>query len=423
MGSSGQAEETQKILLTDYRVGPFAPNGIPIFDGILDYVTLVNEREGGVNGVKLVPQECETQFEPSRGIECYERYKNLNANGLPGLLPLDGGLAFALYDRANTDEIPLLTPGYGRLEGAVGSYFPYEFPIVGNDWEQTNAIMNYIAQREGGFDKLRGRKIALVYLDNAYGKAPHPVLDDMKKRYGIEWEGYPVAGSAMVEQSSIWLQIRRSKPDYVLLWGWGVMTPTAIKEAANVKFPLDRLIGNWWSAAEPDVTPVSAVAKGYVGATFRMPGIDFDIYKDLNKYVFGPGKAKSTESERGTILYNQGLFFAMLQTEGIRKAMSKYGNQPISGEQMRWGLEHVDLSEPRLKQLGLSGIVSPLKLTCEDHAGGGQLRLIQWDGNKWSPISGWLSGKTEFSEPLLQASAEKLAKEMGRTKRECKSEE
>ena len=408
--------------MPSYRVGPFAPNGIPQSDAILDYVTLLNQRDGGLNGVRLFVQECETQYTDSRGVECYERYKNINSVGLSGVLPLSAGIGYALYDRANAEKVPIITPGYGRLQGAIGSLFPYEFPVVGNDWEQTTAIMTYIASKVGGFDKLKGKKIALVYLDSAYGKEPFPVLNEMAKRYGMEWTGYPIGASAMVEQSSTWLQIRRTNPDYVLIWGWGIMTPTAIKEASKVKFPVERLIGNWWSASEPDVIPAGDAAKGYVGATFRMPGTNFGVYKDLEQYVFSTGKAKSKEFDRGTVLYNMGLMFVMILTEGMRTAMGKYGNHPVSGEQTRWGLEHTDFSEARLKQLGFDGLFTPLKLSCEDHAGGGKLRLIQWDGKKWNPISDWLSGENDFSKRLVENSAELLAKEMGRTARNCSSE-
>lgn len=420
LNSSFQAHaDDQKILLTSYRVGPFAPNGVPIANGVIDYIAMINERDGGIEDTLLDVQECETQYEPARGVECYERYKALNGGTLPGLLPLDGGLAYSLYDRANKDKIPIITPGYGRLEGAAGAYFPYEFPIIGNDWEQTSALLQFIAEREGGHDQLKGKKIGLVYLDSAYGKTPFPVLDDMAKRYGFEWTGYPVAGSAMVEQSSIWLQIRRAKPDYVLVWGWGVMTPTAIKEALKINFPLDRLIGNWWSAAEPDVIPVGAAAKGYVGATFRLPGTEFPVYEDLETHVYGKDKAKGSEQERGSILYNQGLFFGMLQVEAIRAAKEKFGSDTVTGEQVRWGLEHLKLDDDRLKALGFEGLIAPLSLSCTDHAGGGKIKLIQWDGENWKSISDWIGGQSDVSKPLLEASAEKLATEMGRQPRDC----
>ncbi len=425
LGTTGTAaiaqDKSQVILVPSYRVGPFAPSGIPIADGIIDYVTMLNERDGGINGVKLVIEECETQYQNDRGVECYERYKDVGEAGLSGILPLSAGIGYALYDRAHKDKIPIITPGYGRLQGSVGSLFPYEFPLIANDWEQTTAILRYIAEKEGGIDKLKGLKIALVYLDSAYGKEPFPVLDDQSERYGFEWKGFPISASAMVEQRSTWLQIRRFRPDYVLMWGWGVMTSTALKEAAATGYPLDQLIGNWWSAAEPDVIPAGEAANGYIGTTFRMPGTDFPVYQDLKTYVFDKGKGSRALEDTGEILYNQGLAFAMFLTEGMRIAMEEYGDGPVTGEQTRWGLERMNLDEERLAELGFTGIIAPMNVTCDDHAGGGKLKLIQWDGQHWTAVSDWISGENEYFDPLVQESADRLGAELGRTKRDCAS--
>jgi branched-chain amino acid transport system substrate-binding protein len=50
-GSSVAAAEDlrQGILLPSYRIGPFAPNGIGQSDAIIDYITPLNERDGGLN--------------------------------------------------------------------------------------------------------------------------------------------------------------------------------------------------------------------------------------------------------------------------------------------------------------------------------------------------------------------------------------
>src|SRR3954462_10410880 len=58
-----------------YRTGPYAPNGIPFADGVADYLTLLNERDGGINGVKIAQEECETGYATDKGVECYERLK------------------------------------------------------------------------------------------------------------------------------------------------------------------------------------------------------------------------------------------------------------------------------------------------------------------------------------------------------------
>ena len=48
---------------------------IPMANGFIDYVTLLNERDGGINGVPLVWEECETVYDVTRGVACYERLK------------------------------------------------------------------------------------------------------------------------------------------------------------------------------------------------------------------------------------------------------------------------------------------------------------------------------------------------------------
>ena len=53
-----------------YRTGPYAPNGIPFANGVADYWTLLNERDGGINGVKLIFEECETGYATDKGVEC-----------------------------------------------------------------------------------------------------------------------------------------------------------------------------------------------------------------------------------------------------------------------------------------------------------------------------------------------------------------
>ncbi|MCB1887318.1 MAG: ABC transporter substrate-binding protein, partial [Rhodocyclaceae bacterium] len=75
------AAAEQFIGLPSYRVGAYAAGGSGIFGGWIDYMNLVNERDGGVGGVKLVYEECETEYNNARGVECYERLKNKGETG------------------------------------------------------------------------------------------------------------------------------------------------------------------------------------------------------------------------------------------------------------------------------------------------------------------------------------------------------
>lgn len=424
--SSASAEDaTQPVLVTSYRVGAFAPSGVPLADGYIDYINMLNERDGGINGVKLEMTECETRYENDRGIDCYERLKNTDdGREIPGIAPMSGGIAYSLYNRAFNEKMPIITEGHGRLEGQIGSLFPYDFPIMGNDWDQTNAILEFIGAKEGGMENLKGKKIAFVFLDSAYGRTPFPVMESESERLGFSWQGFPISASAMVDQRSTWLAIRRGRFDYVLIWGWGIMNSTALKEASATGFPVDRVIGNWFSAAEPDVLPAGEDAIGYIGATFRMPGRDFGIMSDLKEHVYDKGMgAGDWDNEVGSVLYNQGLAVAYIQTEAIRKAMEKYGNRPIKGEEMHWGMERLDLNDAALEASGMKGILAPIKLTCEDHKGAGSLRFIQWDGKKWNAVSEWIDGRREASLAQVQKDAEKMAAELGYERRDCAAEQ
>src|SRR5476649_1312328 len=70
-----QAKE-QFFPLLVYRTGAYGPNGTPWADGKLDYIKMINARDGGINGVKLTYEECEYGYATDRGVECYERLKS-----------------------------------------------------------------------------------------------------------------------------------------------------------------------------------------------------------------------------------------------------------------------------------------------------------------------------------------------------------
>ena len=55
-----------------YRTGAYAPNGVPFANGYVDYLKYVNAK-GGINGVKISYEECETGYATDKGVECYER--------------------------------------------------------------------------------------------------------------------------------------------------------------------------------------------------------------------------------------------------------------------------------------------------------------------------------------------------------------
>jgi branched-chain amino acid transport system substrate-binding protein len=87
---------------------------------------------------------------------------------------------------------------------------------------------------------------------------------------------------------------------------------------------------------------------------------------------------------------------------------------------VRWGLENLDLSADRLKELGFEGLLRPVKVTCENHAGASQARVHQWDGKTWNFVSDWIPSDQKIVRPMVEAAAKKYAAEKNLPTDACK---
>lgn len=396
-----------------YRTGPYGANGTQYADGFNDYFTLLNERDGGIGGEKVQTPECETAYNTEKGVECYEATKG---SGALVYNPLSTGITYQLIPKVSADKIPLYTPGYGRTSAKNGKVFEWVFNAPANYWDGASVAVKYLLDQNGG--DLKGKKIALVYHNSAYGKEPIRTLQELSKKHGFELTELPVDPPGQ-EQKSQWLQIRRDKPDYVVMWGWGVMNQTAIQEAANIRFPMENFIGIWWSGSEVDVKPVGASANGYKALTFHGVGMDYPIYADMKKFVIEPGKASQGGAHVGSVLYSRGMYAAVVIAEAIKKAQELSGTSNITAPQLRDGFEALDITPARLAELGLPDYGPEIKLTCENHGGSGMTRVQQWDAaaGKWNLITDFIEPDQEILAPLILEDSEAFAKEAGITPR------
>ena len=416
------AAQDQFVPLLSYRVGAYAAGGSGIFGGYIDYMNYINMKEGGINGVKLAWEECETEYNNSRGVECYERLKK-RGGGASLVQPLSTGITYSLIDRVATDKIPMVTIGYGRTDAADGRVFPYVFPMITTYWSQADAMIKYIAKKEGGDDKMKGKKIVHLYHDSAYGKEPIGVFEAYAKKLGYELTTIAVPHPGN-DQSSQWQQIRQIRPDYVILWGWGVMNPTALKAAQRTGFPREKMIGVWWAGSEEDVIPAGAAAKGYTTGVFNVAGESLPLVQDIKRVVYAKGKGNMEDASRvGSVYHVRGVVHGIITVEAIRKAQERFGKGKVmTSEQIRWGLENLDLSEARLKQLNAAGMMPPIKLSCMDHEGSGLVKFQTWDGNQWKVVSDWVAPDKKMLRGMIEESATKYAKEKGITPRDCAKE-
>ncbi|WP_417627670.1 ABC transporter substrate-binding protein [Pararhodobacter aggregans] len=393
--------------MLNYRTGPFAPGGIPFADGYQDYLTLINQRDGGIGGLPIRMSECETAYNTERGVECYESIRGDN----PLIIqPLSTGITYQLIPRVTADGVPLHTMGYGRTSAMEGETFPWVFNYPANYWDGASVAINYLLSQNG--DSLDGKKIVLLYHNSAYGREPIPTLESLAASNGFELVLIPVDSPGQ-EQSSQWLQIRRERPDYVIMWGWGVMNAVAIQEAANIRFPMDHFIGIWWSGSENDVVPVGAGADGYTALTFHGVGRDYPLYDDIQTYVVDRGMAAGNGDQIGSAVYSRGLYAAMLAVEAARTAQELAGHAQITPAEMRTGMEHLHITEERLAELGLPNFSAPFDVNCQNHGGGGAAMMQQWDADTqtWSLITDWIQSDRTLIGELATADAAAYATE------------
>ncbi len=389
-----------------YRTGPYAAGGTPFSDGYQDYFNLLNARDGGIGGEAVRIVECETGYNTEKGVECYESTKG---EGALIYQPLSTGITYQLIPKATADEIPIHTMGYGRTSAANGEVFNWVFNYPANYWDAASVAVNYLLDENGG--SLDGKKIALVYHNSAYGKEPIRTLEALSEMHGFTLSQLAVDHPGQ-EQKSQWLQIRRERPDYVLMWGWGVMNQVAVQEAANINFPMENFIGNWWAGAEHDVTPAGAAANGYKSLNMNRV-VDYPVLEEIKAQVHEAGNAAGDGSNVGKVLYVRGMYAAMLAAEAIAKAQEIHGVSDVTPAMVRDGMEALEITNARMAELGMEGIGPEFSVSCQDHGGAGQGLVQQWNASAgtWEPLTDFITPDDSVIAPLVAEDSAAFASE------------
>lgn len=401
--------DEQYFPLQSFRVGPYAAPGSGFFGGFIDYLNLINTRDGGVNGVKLTWSEGETEYEVEKGVEVYQRLKS--NPGVAAWNPLSVGIAYAMLDGITEDRTPLITIDHGRTDTTDGRVFPYAFPLLMNPYSESSGIINYLASKEGG--SLQGKKIVVLYHGSPYGKETIPIYGLLAEKFGFQLIQIEVPHPGN-EQQAQWLQIRRERPDYVVLRGWGVMNPVALTTAQRNGYPTSKIIGNVWSNSEEDVLPAGDAAIGYTALTTQASGHDYPVLKEITEKLYDQGKGNLSDRGRiGTVYHNLGVVNGILNVEAVRIAQAKFGNRTLSGDEVRWGFEHLQLNPERVKELGAENLFHSINVTWDNHEGNGYVTFQQWDGKKWNVVSDWIAPDWALLRPIIEKSAEAYAKEKG----------
>jgi branched-chain amino acid transport system substrate-binding protein len=359
--------------------------------GYRDYITMFNER-GGANGVKIELMISDHGNAIQRGLEAYDRYVK---DGAALIDPLSTPVSRALVSRALQDKVNLVTTVSGRSDAIDGAVFPYVMPLSPIYWSQTARMIDYLNEKGG----LKGKKLAYVYIDTPFGREALPLLEALSKKHGFELQTYPYAPPGN-EQSAVWTQVRRFRPDWAFIGGGGVGQPVSIKEAMRNGISPDKILSwIWLSESDMDVVGRSE-AKGVLKFTATEQGTSAKVLQDILKEVVDKGKGAGPKEKVGTAYYNVGVMAAAVAAEGVRKAVEKNPNGPFDGPWLNAGLTSV-------KDFSADGFIPATTVTADDHQGGGAGGVAQWDGTKWVTIAPFKAAEQDIIwEMVRKLSAE-----------------
>ncbi|WP_313770261.1 ABC transporter substrate-binding protein [Tepidiphilus olei] len=386
-----QAQETAKFALFHDFTKVYTFVADEISQGQRDYVTLINE-EGGIKGYKFEALVRDHGNEPQRGIELYNRARE---EGVVYYNFFSTPVSNAIVPRALQDKVVLGMPLTGRADAIVGEVFPYVFPMMATYWSQAARILQYIEESEGG---LKGKKIAYVHIDSPFGREPIPIVDKLSRQKSFELRtfAYPSPGN---EQSAVWSDVRRYRPDHVILWGAGNAQLVSIREAVRNGIDPAKMLSVVW-LTETDMKNVGErTAIGIKRAEVVKPGRDHPIIQRILDKVYKAGKGAGPEERVGSSYYNYGVADMVVTFEGVKLALEKFG-PPLTSEKLKLGLEMI-------RDLDTQGFMPPVTITEQDHQGGGYARVSQWDGKAWVPVSDWAAA---FQDVVWEQARESAAK-------------
>jgi branched-chain amino acid transport system substrate-binding protein len=387
LGIAGTAAAQEKKVVIGVqcdRTGPTQIVGIRICPAQQDYFALVNSK-GGVEGFKIVAPEIDNEYKVPPAVEAYERQKQ---QGAVSMMLYGTPQVQAINQKLNEDKIPATSPGFGISASADGKRFPYLFPAAATYWSQGAAAIQFIKDKSGG--NLKGKKIAYVFYDNPAGKEPVPILEDLQKIEGFELRTFAVPPPGVGMGAQVLDVTQRYKPDFVIDHLFGRSPSVAIKEYKRAGYPLSKVLGLVWASAEADIDAAGGwqIAEGYHTMQFAGAGDDYPVRQEIKDMYKKTGKDAPKEMD-DTVVYNRGLLNAALHIEAIRNAIEANGGQKPTAEQVKQGFESVH-------DVTLGGLVPPLKITAEDHEGGGWVQVFQAKGGKFVKETDWFRAYPEI---------------------------
>ncbi len=359
------------------RTGPTQIVGTVLCPAFHDYIALVNSK-GGVEGHKIKAMEIDHEYKVPPAIESYERFKK---EGAVTMAVYGTPQIYALAAKLTEDRIPGTSPGFGSAAAADGQRYPYIFPIAATYWSQGAAAVDFAKKQLGG--SLKGKKIAYIFYDNPAGREPIEVIEDLAAIEGFQLRTFAVPPPGVEMGAQVLDIAQRFHADFVIGHLFGGAPSVSIKEFKRVGYPLRKVVSLVWGAAEANIDGAGGfgVAEGCYAMQFAGVGSDYPVLNEIREMYKKEGKPAPKEMA-STVFYNRGVLIAALHVEAIRNALKAKPDGKITGDDVKKGFE-------KISNFTLGGLVPPLKVTPQDHEGGGLVQIWQVKGGKFEKVTDW----------------------------------
>src|SRR5216117_1098908 len=393
--SHAQAKGDVVIGLQCDRTGPTQIVGTVLCPGFHDYIALINSK-GGVEGRQIKALEIDHEYKVPPAVESYERFKK---DAAVSILVYGTPQIYALAAKLTEDRIPGTSPGFGSAAAADGTRYPYIFPIAATYWSQGTAAVDFVKKQFGG--TLKGKKIAYIFYDNPAGREPIEVLEDLATREGFQLKMFAVPPPGVEMGAQVLDIAQRFRADAVIAHLFGGAPAVSIKEFKRVGYPLRKVVSLVWGSAEANIDAAGGfpVAEGYYTMQYAGVGQDYPVLNEIREMYKKQGKPAPKEMA-STVYYNRGVVWAAVQVEAVRNALKAKPDGRITGEDVKKGFE-------KIASFTLGGLVPPLKITPNDHEGGGLVQIYQVKGGQFAKVTDWFSAHNDVVGKHIKAASAK----------------
>jgi branched-chain amino acid transport system substrate-binding protein len=357
------AQQSVKIGNLVDLTGPTSDQGKDISQGRIDAVQYFNAK-GGINGKQLELVSVEYGYQPPRAVAAYKKFVEEDKV----LLVLGYGTpdTEALRPYITKDKVSYLSGSYsGHLTDPKQT--PYNFPGGIDYSSQIRIFLNYV--KETWTDAGRKPRVAFIYADNAYGRAPIEAGRNYAKEIGVELVDEQIIPTILTDATSQLLNMKKKDPDFAYINTNTQWVPVVLKDSLKLGLSTKYVVNNY-GFDERTPSLAGEAAEGMMGiADVAFWGDDVPGMKTLMEFhkEHHPGDTHNSP-------YMRGWLWVMLAAEALKRA-----GDNLNGEGVKKALES-------LRDFDTWGLSQPFTYTAEDHRPTTRAKLYVIKGGKLVPM-------------------------------------